>query len=467
MQPCQAPVPTLGTYQRHLSDTLSTISNKFLFIIKNVVTIFSLVASHRTVDLTTIAHLSEGVQDLPSHLVSKGIQGEVILSTCNRLEIYVELASKPGATQQNIHNDVALTSEKIFEMVSARSGLSYDIVESSFDVFINSDAAHHLFTVASGLESAVVGEREITGQVRRALSLAQEKGRATGNLVRLFDHGAATARKVGQRTMLGSRGRSIVSVALDISDDITEKTWATRTALVFGTGAYAGATIAALHERGCTDIWVYSRSDRAASFADKRGAQAVSHGSLYSSMEKADIIIGCSGASSPMLPIEIPEGKRVILDLALSRDFTPEVADLPNVELITLESVRLAAPEETVESVHTARTIVDEEAAEFRVKEKARNVDAAIVALRQHTMSVLDAELAKVHHQYGCTAATEELEFAMRRMVKSLLHTPTVRARELARDGRIDDYVSALEALYGIEVQEQIQDSALSQDDAS
>ncbi|MGZ7254182.1 hypothetical protein ACXWO5_11225, partial [Streptococcus pyogenes] len=76
------------------------------------------------------------------------------------------------------------------------------------------------------------------------------------------------------------------------------KTWATRTALVFGTGAYAGATIAALHERGCTDIWVYSRSDRAASFADKRGAQAVSHGSLYSSMEKADIIIGCSGASS-------------------------------------------------------------------------------------------------------------------------------------------------------------------------
>ena len=82
-------------------------------------------------------------------------------------------------------------------------------------------------------------------------------------------------------------------------------------------------------------------------------------------------------------------------------------------------------------------------------------------------MSVLDAELAKVHHQYGCTAATEELEFAMRRMVKSLLHTPTVRARELARDGRIDDYVSALEALYGIEVQEQIQDPALSQDDAS
>lgn len=432
----------------------------------SVVTIFSLVASHRTVDLTTIAFLSEGVTNLPKTLEEQGISGEVILSTCNRLEIYAEINGSPGATDQNIGNDVAAASETIFEALAHTSGLSYDIVENSFDTYVNTDAAHHLFTVASGLESAVVGEREITGQVRRALTVSQEQGRATGNLVRLFEHGAQTARRVGQQTMLGSRGRSIVSVALDIADDITEKTWETRTALVFGTGAYAGATVAALHERGCTDIWVYSRSDRAATFADKRGVNPVPHGKLHEHMAAADIIIGCSGGSSPMLPIEIPEGKHVILDLALSRDFAPEVADLPNVELITLESVRLAAPEETVESVQTARLIVDEAAAEFSVKEKARNVDAAIVALRQHTMSVLDAELAKVHNQYGCTAATEQLEIAMRRMVKSLLHTPTVRARELAREGRVDDYVLALEALYGIEVQEP-REGSIPQDDAS
>lgn len=432
----------------------------------SVVTIFSLVASHRTVDLATIAFLSEGVANLPKTLEEQGINGEVILSTCNRLEIYAEINGSPGATDQNIGNDVAAASETIFEALATTSGLGYDIVENSFDTYVNTDAAHHLFTVASGLESAVVGEREITGQVRRALTVSQEQGRATGNLVRLFEHGAQTARRVGQQTMLGSRGRSIVSVALDIADDITEKTWESRTALVFGTGAYAGATVATLHERGCTDIWVYSRSGRAATFADKRGVKPVPHGELHEHMEAADIIIGCSGGSSPMLPIEIPEGKHVILDLALSRDFAPEVADLPNVELVTLESVRLAAPEETVESVQTARLIVDEAAAEFSVKEKARNVDAAIVALRQHTMSVLDAELAKVHNQYGCTAATEQLEIAMRRMVKSLLHTPTVRARELAREGRVDDYVLALEALYGIEVQEP-REGSIPQDDAS
>lgn len=416
----------------------------------SVVTIFSLVASHRSVDLTTIAHLSEGLSALPKTLQEQGIQGEVILSTCNRLEIYADLETGTGTSSPSVEQ----ASELIFDALAKSSGLGYDLVENSFDTYTGPDAAHHLFTVASGLESAVVGEREITGQVRRALALAQDQGRATGNLVRLFEHGAQTARKVGQQTMLGSRGRSIVSVALDIAHDIAEKDWPSRTALIFGTGAYAGAAVAALHERGCTDIWVYSRSDRAATFADKRGVKAVLRGQLHRHMQEADIIIGCSGGSSPMLPIEIPEGKHVILDLALSRDFAPEVADLPDVELITLESVRLAAPEETVESVHTARTIVDKAAAEYSAKEKARNVDAAIVALRQHTMSVLDAELAKVHNQYGCTAAAEQLEIAMRRMVKSLLHTPTIRARELARQGRADEYVLALEALYGIEVQE-------------
>ncbi|WP_421082776.1 glutamyl-tRNA reductase [Rothia nasimurium] len=418
-------------------------------------TIFSLVASHKTVDLTTVARLSEGLEKIHQHLAHLGLSGEVILSTCNRLELYGELPSQPGYTDQAAQDQVADTTEQIYDLLTKTSGLTYDIVENSFDVHVNQDAAHHLFTVASGLESAVVGEREITGQVRRALIESQEQGRATGNLVRLFEHGAATARKVGQSTMLGSRGRSIVSVALDLADETADQSWPERRVLVFGTGAYAGATVAALHARGATDIWIYSRSNRAAAFAEKRGVSPVPHGELYQQMQEADVIIGCSGGSSPMLPIEIPPGKRVILDLALTRDFAPEVADIPEVDLITLETVRLAAPEETVESVHTAKTIVNQAATEFSTQEKARSVDAAIVALREHTMQVLDTELAKVHNQYGCTAATEQLELAMRRMVKSLLHTPTVRAKELAREGKGDVYINALQALYGIEVHQE------------
>ena len=352
-----------------------------------------------------------------------------------------------------------MVRELIADSIARTYGLDKELINSSFDVYSDDEAARHLLTVASGLESAVVGEREITGQVRRALAAAQAKAQEDGvalpgELVQLFEHATHTARQVGQHTALGAQGRSIVSVALDLADEVAEKDWSTRRALIFGTGAYAGATIAALRERGCTDIWVSSRSGRAAEFAAKREVSAVPVDGMEQAMASADVIIGCSGGSDPLLPEQIPGGHHTILDLALSRDFDPSVADLPNVELITLESVRLAAPEETEESVATATRIVESELAAFLSRQRSRTIDSAIVALRSHTMDVLDSELEKVRSQFGCGAATEQFELAMRRMVKSLLHTPTVRAKKLAAEGRTEDYVQALETLYGIQVED-------------
>lgn len=412
-------------------------------------------ASHHTVDLTTVAALSAGASGVPDVLAGDmarqlGVKGAVVLATCNRLEMYVQL---------HVSAHVHMVRELIADSIARTSGLDKELVDSSFDVYADDEAARHLLTVASGLESAVVGEREITGQVRRALAAAQAKAQEDGvplpgELVQLFEHAAHTARQVGQHTALGAQGRSIVSVALDLADEVAEKDWSTRRALIFGTGAYAGATIAALRERGCTDIWVNSRSGRAAEFAAKREVSAVPVDGMEQAMASADVIIGCSGGSDPLLPEQIPGGHHTILDLALSRDFAPSVADLPNVELITLESVRLAAPEETEESVATARRIVESELAAFLSRQRSRTIDSAIVALRSHTMDVLDSELEKVRSQFGCGAATEQFELAMRRMVKSLLHTPTVRAKKLAAEGRTEDYVQALETLYGIQVED-------------
>lgn len=416
-------------------------------------TIFSLVASHRTVDLRTVADLASGAQLLNPDSLTEKVSGMVILSTCNRLEIYGEYDSGSGATTQKIELDVNRVATAIFTQLATLSNLPFDVVESSFEVLYNEQVAHHLFTVASGLESAVVGESEITGQVRRAITTAHENGVASGNLVRLFDQAANTAKRVGQQTMLRSRGRSIVSVALDLADEVAEGQWPERRALIFGTGSYAGATVAALTRRECRNISVFSYSNRAATFADKRSITPIQPEDLPQALAEADIIIGCSGSSAPLAASAIPAGKHIILDLALSRDFAPEIADLPNVELITLESVRLAAPQETDRAVTLARSIVDSAAAEYSVKEKARTVDAAIVALREHTLSILDSELDKVRNQFGCGAAADQMEFAMRRMVKSLLHTPTVRARTLAQEGREDEYIAALDALYGIAVE--------------
>lgn len=130
---------------------------------------------------------------------------------------------------------------------------------------------------------------------------------------------------------------------------------------------------------------------------------------------------------------------------------------MDNVELITLESVRLAAPEEQAESLRQAGELVSTAAASFQERIASRSVDASIVALRKHTQQVLDAEMARVRAQHGCTAAAEEVEFALRRMVRQLLHVPTVRARQLAAEGRQDDYTAALEALYGIEPEDTVE----------
>ncbi|WP_423446065.1 glutamyl-tRNA reductase [Kocuria sp. KSNUG] len=408
--------------------------------------LFCLVASHRTVDLNTVARLSTGALGVAEDAVSRGaLAGAITLSTCNRLELYGELS-------EHDPRHVARAQQELAERIAERAGLDERFVLETMDAYQGPEVARHLFTVVSGLESAVVGEREITGQVRRALTQARQSGTASGHLVQLFEAAARTAREVGARTGLGERGRSIVSVALDLADDVTPGDWPGRHALVFGTGAYAGATMAALRDRGCADIEVYSGSGRAEQFTDQRGGSPVTDAGLPAALRRADVIIGCSGGSAPMPAAAFPDGPRTVVDLALARDFDPAVADLPGVELITLESVRVAAPEETSESVSAAREIVERAARGFETAQNARSMDQAIVALRKHTMAVLDSELDKVRAHHGCTGAEEQIEMAMRRMVRSLLHTPTVRARQLAAEGRADEYITGLEALYGLEV---------------
>lgn len=410
--------------------------------------LLSLVASHADQDLETIARLSDGHAGLPGRLIDgTDIHGVVSLATCNRFELYLDVDRDA---------DLDAVRNAVVETVAADAPVSADTARTAFRMLSGRTVAEHLFAVVAGLDSAVIGEREIAGQARRALGSAQAHHHATGALIRLFETAARTGKDVGASTTLGARGRSIVSVALDLAADIASAPLVGATALVIGTGAYAGATLASLRERGCTDIRVFSGSGRAAAFVAKRGGTAVDVAGLPAAIAQADILVGCSGSrrrvTAEQLAAALPDGHPVtVVDLALSRDFEPEVGDLPDVELITLESVRLAAPSEATLPVLQAMDIVSDAAAHFHDKQAARDVDGAIVALRRHTMAVLETELERVRAQHGCTAAAEEVEFAMRRMVKSLLHVPTVRAKELAARGEQDTYVEGLRAVYGIE----------------
>lgn len=421
--------------------------------------LFSLVASHSTIDLETVARLSAGAAEVSAELVqaSNPVAGLVTLATCNRYELYAQAPSV---------EDVPAARDAIVEAVSLHSGLDASLVSRALHTSQGDDVPRHLFTVSTGLDSAVVGEREIAGQVRRALSSAQASGESTPALVRLFQAASKTAKDVGAQTALGKRGMSIVSVALDLAAELQEtpssdaKTaLAGKTAVIFGTGAYAGAALAQLVQRGCTDIRVYSGSGRAADFVASRVGTALTDNTLPQALSEAHILLGCSG-SDQQLSVELLAVQRAesltsltAIDLALSHDFAPEIADLDGVDLLTLETVRQAAPAEAEETLTEAQSLVNQAATDFEQAQNARSLDHAIVALRRHTMSVLDDEIEKVRAQHGCSAATAEVEFAMRRMVKQLLHTPTVRAKELAAAGDAASYLAALDALFGLKIE--------------
>lgn len=416
------------------------------------VVLISLVATHSDSDLETVARLSAGASEVATGVLADGlpVTGAVVLATCNRYEIYCEAASE---------TDVEAARSAVIAQISKHSGLNEQLVSRSFGTHTGEDVARHLFSVGSGLESAVVGEREIAGQVRRALIDAQANGTASGGLVRLFQAATRTSKDVGTQTALGGRGLSIVSVALELATDLAEDPdWTDKKVVLFGTGAYAGATMALLRERGTTDISVYSSSGRAETFVATRGGTALTSETLRAEIAAADVLIGCSGGDRRIGAADLARVRAdsaqslTVIDLALTHDFDPAVGELEGVELITLESVRLAAPGEQAEALEQASKLVADAARSFAAEQQQRTADAAIVALRRHTMQVLDSEIEKVRKQHGCTAAAEEVELAMRRMVRQLLHIPTVRAREMAAEGRGDEYTDALQALYGIEV---------------
>lgn len=408
----------------------------------------SLVASHSDVDLETVARLSAGASEVASGVLdgTSPMAGAVVLATCNRYEVYAEARSE---------DDVEATRSAVIAEIAELSGLDEQTVASALTTLTGHEAVNHLFTVGAGLDSAVIGEREIAGQVRRALIEAQESGTATGSLVRLFQTASRTAKDVGSHTAIGGRGLSIVSVALDLAEDLRDDRWSEKNIVVFGTGAYAGATMSLLQQRHAGNVFVYSNSGRAPAFVATRGGTALTDETLAGALAAADIVIGCSGGDQQLTADDLAEAGRgdaplVAIDLALTRDFDTSLEELEQVDVITLESVRMAAPAEQTAALEEARSIVVTAADEFAAEQRERSADAAIVALRKHTQQVLETEIERVRAQHGCTAAAEEVEFAMRRMMRQLLHEPTVRARELAAQGRSDEVESALGSLFGI-----------------
>ena len=420
------------------------------------VVLLSLIASHHDLDLAVLERLSADTHAIGHEIVAgcAPVTGAVVLATCNRFELYLEVDDP---------EHVADARAAVAAVVAARSGYSVERVETELHVGTGVEVAEHLFAVASGLDSMVVGEREIAGQVRRALSAARRDGTTTSDLEALFQAASRTSRTVGSSTGLGGAGRSVVSVALDlVQDDLPA--WPDVRCVLIGTGSYAGASFAALRARGCSDIRVFSPSGRAHAFATARGARAITGSDLHAELTDVDLVVACSGAPGAVLEVEALAAARVgvdrplaVVDLALRHDVDPGVRELPGVRLVSLTTVSEHAPDEHSAPVAAAHEIVARTAADFQADRRMRLRNPGIIAERTRVLTGLETAIEAL----GST--DERAVRALRRRTRLALHGPTVRARDAARAGDEAGFAAALAELAAIPVPD-VTDAAVAPD---
>lgn len=408
-------------------------------------------ASHKTAPFDLLERLSIPGAQVAERIAAAdaAVRGVVVVATCNRFEAYLEVAS---ADHDSSPADAALRA------IESATGLSPAQTDGAFRLMRGQDVAEHLFAVAAGLESVVVGEGEIAGQVRRALTEARAAGTTSGELERLFQRASQTQRDVKNTTALGRAGRSLVRLALQLADSRVAD-WARLRVLLVGTGSYAAATVAALRDRGATDITVHSPSGRGQAFATSHGLAWADPEAYPHAARTADLIITCTTAPGAVLDAGLleagpdsvaePHPPRLVIDLGLPRNVASDVADLPGTTLLDLETIRLHAPLDELQAADAARALVADAARRFAIIGERRSVTPALVALRSHAFAILEEEVDRARGR-GDDGRSEQ---AMRHLLGRLLHTPTARAHELADAGRADEYLAALEAVLGIRIE--------------
>ncbi|MGY2873049.1 glutamyl-tRNA reductase [Marmoricola sp. URHA0025 HA25] len=371
-----------------------------------------------------------------------------VLSTCNRIEVYAEV--------DRFHGSV----EAISRLILATSADVDDLLVPHLYVHYDDAAVSHLFHVASGLESMVVGESQILGQTRDALRLGQESGSVGPALNSLFQQALRVGKRAHAETDIDRAGPSLVAAALDEATAHLGHTDHLR-ALVLGAGAMASLAVSTLARAGASSIVVANRTPRnAARLAEQYGGRAVALADAPAELGSVDVVISCTGATGVVLDVEALRDARTstdrlaVVDLALPRDVEPAVGDEPGVKLINLEvlAADLDGNSERAE-VAEVRTIVAEELSAFLAARRSASVTPTVVALRTMATGVVDAELERLAGRLPelDDAARAEIELTVRRVADKLLHQPTVRVKELANESGAVSYATALAELFALD----------------
>ncbi|MGO1385037.1 MAG: glutamyl-tRNA reductase [Arachnia sp.] len=357
---------------------------------------------------------------------TRDVEGVVLLATCNRVELMMDAP------------DLSTAHARLRLARLCPEAIDWDVLEGD-------EALTHLFRVTSGLESMVMGEREIAGQVRRALNDSQDNDHSSSALTMVVEEALRTSRRIARETTLHAAGRSVVSEGLDMLGPLE---WADQQVLVVGTGSFAGAVISAVRSRGVRDLKVHSTSGRGQAFAESHQLESVDD--LSGAVHHADIIVTCRGTGGHTITADMLSCPRpvAVVDLSLARDVAPGVAELPHVTAIDLALIqRDVAPRWNSDAKHAMQLVTDGVAG-VRAKVRSKLVDPAVVELRQAVLEIVADEVTRLPQ--GRPLDRDECAHAMRRLATRLLHTPSIRAKQAAEDGRTDEYLNALHEVYGI-----------------
>jgi glutamyl-tRNA reductase len=396
---------------------------------------------------------------------SESISEVMALSTCNRIEIYADVARfHPGVVD-------------ISAVLARLGGMGVNELGEHLYVHFAEAAADHLLRVASGLDSMVVGESQILGQLRTAYAV----GTDASTVGRVLHEASQTALRVGKRvhseTGIDRAGASVVSVALNhaveafaASDGcVFEGEPAQHAAeilsgkriVILGAGsmgALAGATLQRLVGGGDLNVVVLNRSmERAERLAGILGGRAAALDSVAAEIADADILISSTGATGLVVEatdVAPRDGRTlVVLDLALPRDVDPAVAFMSDVRYIDLEVLRSSGAMVSDAEIEAATTIVAAELRAYLEHQQALAVAPTVTALRARAAQVVDGELLRLDHRLpGLDPEVRtELATAVRRAVDKVLHAPTVRVKELAATPEGNAYAEALRELFGLD----------------
>lgn len=392
--------------------------------------------------------MSEALRGLSDH---SDIREVVVLSTCNRTEVYAVAERFHGA-----HAD-------ILEFLCTTSGLSAEEITPHLYSQYDDDAVAHLFEVVAGIDSAVLGETEIVGQVRNAWDFAMKQGTSRSTLNLLFRYALESGKRARTETGISRSTASVAHAAVEMAEEILG-TLSGKRVLVVGAGEMGEGVAGALSRAGTQSITVLNRTAaRAEALAEKIGAQVSKFESLETELVDADVVLACTGAGGVIIDHELMTRVRnevsspiLVVDIAMPRDVAASVAELPGVTLRDLDHLSEWAQrgiDKRASEVGQVREIIGEEVKRFLLDQTQRQAAPLVAQLREVVESIRIAEMDRFEPALAAmTPEQRELvESISHGIINKMLHVPSVRLREAAGTPQGERLSAAVRDLFSLE----------------